>query len=101
MNVIAKSTHLKLNSRNISETIKNRNTQKNQIPSRTLGATPAVRLDPLNSPGTPLGLGGPRAPVSPFFPVSPEGLYGPLGPTGPCAARGPASPLYLRVPLGP
>ena len=97
--MIAKSQHFTLNSRNISEAIKNNKYSEESNSSNSRGDTGGTF--PLNCPGTPLGPDGHRVPASPFFPASPEGLCGPLGPTGPCAPRGPASPLYPRVPLGP
>ena len=79
--VMAKSQHFKLNSRNISDTIKYNKYSEESNSSNSRADTGG--RSPLNGPGTPLGPGGPQAPVSPFFPASPEGPCGPLGPTGP------------------
>ena len=101
MNVIAKSQHLKLNSRNISETIKNRKySEESNSQSNSRGDTGGTSRSFKRS-RNPLGTWGtPSTCITLLSSFSRESLNGPLGPTGPCAARGPASPFYPRVPPG-
>ena len=101
MNVIAKSQHLKLNSRNISETIKNRKySEESNSQSNSRGDTGGTSRSFKRS-RNPLGTWGTSSTcITLLSSFSRESLNGPLGPTGPCTARGPASPFYPRVPPG-
>ena len=57
----------------------------------------------MDSPGSPLGPGGPWSPSGPggpWSPWAPLGPCGPWGPAGPCLPGGPGLPLFPLIPLG-